>query len=170
MEYKILEKMFEGEEPSSIFEFGCANAGLIADVVKHFESVEKVGGFDLDLSDLNKAKELFPTGDFFIHNINEELKTNLLNITPIDIVFTVGTLCYQLNPRQAIKNMMALGKKIIVAEFHDENEENPRTGQDGHGRSYFYHDYMAIFKELGITPELTHIFNGKTIIKGTYAK
>lgn len=117
MEYKILEKMFEGEKPTSVFEFGCANGGLLKDLAQSFPGLV-VGGADMNQTDLERAKLLHPQhkDNFLYHNVNDLLP---IPSDSYDIVFGVGILMYVLNPQVAIEEAIRIAKKkVIFAEFH----------------------------------------------------
>lgn len=135
MKYEILESMFAGENPQSVFEVGCANGGLLEDL-----GIKIVGGIDKTTSDIEKAKILFPKckDNFFvgdIENIPWPVKDK-----QYDIVFTVGTLMYVENYLPVLKEMLRIGKKVILAE--------PTEGEvikDIHGIRY-YHEYPGEIK------------------------
>lgn len=144
MQYKILEKMFKGENPTSVFEVGCANGGFLKDL-----GVKVVGGIDKHSGDIEKSKSDFPEGEFLLQDINQLP----WNVKPYDIVFSIGTLMYIENPEPVIKEMLRIGKKVIIAE--------PLEGEsviDHHG-ARFYHDYSKF------NMELIGVENHKTIWK-----
>ena len=149
--YQIIEKMFEGEEFKSVFEVGCANGGLLRDIGG------VVGGIDRHESDLQKSKDLFPDDkDNFILRDLTDVPWPVNRI--YDIVFSVGTLMYLENPTPVIKEMMRIGRKVILAE--------PVSGEsitDHHGLRR-YHDYEKILKEFGEV-EVVGEVNNKTIFK-----
>lgn len=116
MEYQILREMFEGEEPKSVFEIGCGGAGLLKDVSDHFGC--KVGGMDISKVRMENANNVFPDVKFLIHDLNDPWP---LEDKSFDIVFSVCTLAYLLNPELAIKEMTRVGKKVIIAEYHQDN-------------------------------------------------
>ncbi len=110
--------MFQGQKPQSIFEIGCANGGLLKDLVNHYGDIP-VGGVDVSVS-IQKAKELFPK-----YSMNF-LRGDLNDPWPIpdnsyDIVFSVGVLMYMFEPLHVLREMYRITKhRIILAEYHNE--------------------------------------------------
>ena len=59
MEYKIIEVMFEGENPKSVFEMGSAAGLFLVDLQKKYGDII-VGGNDIRRLDILEAKKNFP--------------------------------------------------------------------------------------------------------------
>ena len=72
-------------------------------------------------SDLESARDKFP------YHSDKFLFQNLLEIpwmvgtNQYDIVFCVGVLMYIFEPEKVIKECLRIGKKFILAEFHNGN-------------------------------------------------
>lgn len=169
MEHKILKAMFEGEEPKSIFEVGCASGGLLKDVSDSYSGI-RAGGLDICLKDLKEARELFSENrqDFLYHNFYEPFP---IPDNEYDIVFTVGTLMYCFKPIPVLEEMMRIAKnKIIIAEFHfPDMDEYGGIGkyireedvvETGIGRNY-----EKIFNKMGVPILVGQTRLGKWIIK-----
>jgi len=167
MGYEIIDEMFTGENPKSVFEVGCSACGLMEDFYKNGV---KVGGLDIQGDDI-KMK-----GEFFVQDASDKwpLKDN-----SYDIVFSVGTLIYIDKPLKALKEMLRVGKKVILAERngHDNFEEHQLIRQKLDNddnvigeellptvyRQYL-HDYERLFKKLKVK-YLIREHDGKHIIK-----
>ena len=151
MEYKILEKMFAGEKPESVFEVGCANGGLLKDL-----GVKIVGGIDRHPGDIDKSKTLFShcAENFILQDITSfPWPINKL----YDVVFSVGTLMYIKKPVRVIEEMMKFGSKVILAE-----PVEGEISRDKHGERY-YHDYEGMLKSFRV--EILGEIGGKKIFK-----
>ena len=167
--YEIIEKMFEGENPSSIFEVGVAGGLLMK------EKPWVVGGIDINSTDILSAKLNYPQyADNFIQY--DARKPNWpIPDNSYDIVFSVGTLCLIEDPMITIKEMLRIAKdKIILAEFHNKIDKKSdlysfsfgNTGRTGFGYEHRYiRDNIRVFKELGKKAEFIGEVTGKTIIK-----
>ena len=125
MKYPILEKMFEIENPKSVFEIGCAGGPFLKELREHYGDI-LVGGMDITRSDLESAKEKFPPhiyGDmrdnFIVHNLVETPWP--IEDNKYDIVFCIGVLMYIFEPEKVIRECLRIGKKLILAEFHNGN-------------------------------------------------
>lgn len=166
MEYKygIIGEMFKGESPTSVFEVGCANGGLLADI-----GVERVGGLDINATDLNTACELFPGQEknFINHNFNEPFP---LEDNSWDIVIAVGTLMYCFHPIPLVKEMLRVAKdKVIIADYHFEDVDQygvlGKYEFEGRTEIAIARNYRELFKEIGVTVEIIQTVWGKWIIK-----
>ena len=139
--YKIIEKIFEKESPSSIFEVGCANGSLF----KEYSDQKKVGG--LDINPVMGAKIQYPEyADNFIQ-FDARKENWPIPDNSYDIVFTVGTMLLLEDPTITIREMLRIAKdKIILAEPHNEIEKI-----DGglYGPRYI-RDYIKFFKGLNM--------------------
>lgn len=165
MEYKILEKMFEGENPKSVFEIGVGGGGLLKDVSDHFGCTD-VGGIDISRVRMQNLTNTFPGKEFLVHDLNDPWP---VPDNSFDIVFSVGVLMYIFEPIPVIQEMLRVAKdKIILAEYHTEDVDEygglakiklPDRMSTGIGRNY-----IKLFETLGknITTEPCE---GKTIIK-----
>ena len=118
--HEIIEKMFEGENPKSVFEIGCAGGPFLEQLREHYGDI-RVGGMDITRSDLQSAREKFPEYDswFFMHNLVETPWT--IPDKHYDVVFCVGVLMYIFEPEKVIRECLRIGKKLILAEFHNGN-------------------------------------------------
>ena len=117
MKYPILEKMFEGESPKSVFEIGCAGGPFLQELREHYGDIE-VGGMDIMESDLNSAIDKFPEHilNFSVHNLVEVPWS--IGDNEYDVVFCIGVLMYIFEPEKVIRECLRIGKKFILAEFH----------------------------------------------------
>src|SRR3990167_5580217 len=104
MSYKVIDQIFEGEKPESIFEIGCASGKLLEYAQSLYRDI-KVGGLDISVQGLKEAKETFPkyADNFILHNINDPWP---LPDKSYYIIFSVGVLMYLFDPREALKEMM----------------------------------------------------------------
>lgn len=162
MEFKILEKMFERENPSSVFEMGSAVGGLLLDIERKYPNI-KVGGIDNHKSDHSNVKEIFKDSkDNFIlgdaWNIPWAIPDN-----SYDIVFTVGFFTViKSKPAKVIKEMMRIAKdKIILAENHGPYDGSNIAAE----RVRVTRDYKQILNSLKIRYEIVEGDEGKTIFK-----
>lgn len=170
MEFPILEKMFDGENPDSVFEIGCANGGLLADIKTKYPNL-KVAGMDISRS-IEGSKERFPeyAHCFFTGDINEPW---LVKEKSVDIVFSVGVLMYQFDPILALQEMFRVAKdKVILAEYH-----HPAISAFGQLTEPYFggnkiqmgiiRNYIPILKNLNIPMDIFVMDSGegKTIIK-----
>ena len=172
MEFKILEEAFKGEEFDSIFEIGCANGGLLADIRKEYPNAV-VGGMDISRS-IQGSKDRFPDcSDKFVQgDITEEWP---YADKSYDIVFSVGVLMYIFDPLKVIREMCRVAKKkLILIEYH--HIAVGPCGQLVQGyiegdkmQTGIIRNYMALFQILKIPMEINFIETniGKTIIKCT---
>lgn len=179
MKYEITEAIFAGQNPKSIFEVGCAGGRLFQDYydqrtrlnsskdTEYDRSRLVVGGMDIT-NDIEEARKTYPeyAQNFIYWDVN--------NVPwPIpdksyDLVFTVGTLLLIPHCIPVIKEMMRIGKKVILAEFHSDDLEKTRMETvDTLGNIYsyrFYRNYQKILGDLGIKPDITQVAD-KWIIK-----
>lgn len=118
MKYPILEKMFEGENPKSVFEIGCAGGPFLEELREHYGDIE-VGGMDIMESDLNSAIDKFPEYifNFSVHNLVEVPWE--IGDKEYDTVFCIGVLMYIFEPEKVIRECLRIGKKFVFAEFHN---------------------------------------------------
>ena len=162
MEFEIISKMLDGENPETFFEVGCGSGGL---------SDRITGGLDL-----KPGKAHFM--EWNAEKIPWPLKDNSQ-----DIVFTVGTLLLIPDPYPIIKEMLRICKdKIIIAEVQDDSksdygearnfitQEVQILDKNSKQPSNFYdsriaRDYKKVFKNLGLDYQLIDGVGGKTIFK-----
>lgn len=159
MKYEIVEKVFERENPKSIFEVGCANGSLLKDYYDTRKVI--VGG--LDINPVQNAKETFPeyANNFIQFNATQDNWP--IPDNSYDIVFTIGTLILIENPLPIIKEMLRIAKdKIILAESHSEIEKIENTGGD---RQYYRYRYIRDYKKLLPNAIITPGDSSKHIIK-----
>ena len=166
VEYKILDKMFEGEAPESVFEIGCGGAALLKDISDHFGGI-KVGGIDISKVRMENAKNIFPDTEFLIHDLNDPWP---VPDNSYDMVFSIGVMMYIFNPVPVIQEMLRVAKKgIILAEYH-----NDQLDEAGWLMKYILADqietgiirnYKKIFDKLGKEITMENFNNDKTIIK-----
>lgn len=169
---EIIIKMFKEEKPKSVFEIGCANGGLLAQLVEHFPDLV-VGGMDIMKSDLAIAKKKFPTysDNFLFHNVLEPWP---IADKSYDIVFSVGVLMYIFEAVPVIQEMFRVGKKVIIAEYHHQELDifgHMTRGYWDKGRVHtgIIRNYIEIFQSLGIPMSIRveETGLGKTILKCT---
>ena len=164
MHYEIIEKMFKGENPSSVLEVGCAVGGLMKDLCNDRGDL-RVGGFDIHAGDIKGAKELFPkyADNFFIHDAFDPWP---IPDNSYDIVFTVGFFTILERPPHtiefAIREMLRVCKdKIILAEDHNTVENTWQT--DDFCRAI--RDYQKIFDGMGLSITIEQAIFDKAVIK-----
>ena len=166
MEYKILEEMFTDENPKSVFEIGCANGGLLTDLMTKYPNLE-VGGMDVSRC-ISQCESL--RGNFYREDLNDPwpVKDN-----SYDIVFSVGVLMYMFEPLSVLREMFRVAKdKVILAEYH--HSEVDLCGQltkgyinKGKIQTGIIRDYISLLSLLKIPMSVTYQESsvGKTIIK-----
>lgn len=132
MEYKILERMFQDESPTSVFEMGTGAGGLLGDLKSKYPDL-KVAGIDNHKGDHETVKKMFPDGEF----IYQDAWNTPWNVPDkaYDIVFTVGFFTVvDRDPTPVLKEMLRIGKKIILAELTGDSkyteEDKVRVGRD----------------------------------------
>jgi SAM-dependent methyltransferase len=145
MEYKILEEMFRDETPTSVFEIGCANGGLLKDLKSHYPNIV-VGGMEISRS-IEECKKEFGADNFYKEDINDPWP---IKDKAFDIVFSVGVLMYMTEPMHVLREMLRVGKKIIIAEYH--HDEISLWGQLTNGyinkeriQTGIIRDYISLF-------------------------
>ena len=168
MEYQILERMFKGENPSSVLEIGCGSGGLLKDLTNHYPGL-KVAGIDISTVAIKEAREILPEGKF--------IQASLLDPWPLadksyDIVFSVGVLMYIFEPVFVMQEMLRVAKKVIIAEYH--HQELDLYGhltrgyfEDGKTHTGIIRNYFEVLQKAG-GPTKVGILDsglGKTIIK-----
>lgn len=178
MGYEIIDRMFEGEHPKSIFEIGVANGFLLKEYCM-VNNIPSVNGMDIKLFEgftLN-----YPEGQFFLHDVKQVPWPVPDN--SYDIVCDIGTLLLIPNPYPVIKEMLRICKdKIILAENQDEKQDDYGLAHNTQKNEYvqmeqstpqdidFYawrisRDYKKVFKKLGKTIEVIGKVSDKTIFK-----
>jgi SAM-dependent methyltransferase len=168
--HPIVTEIFKDENPSSIFEIGCASGALIEHYYNErtrltsskdteFDRTRlKLGGVDKVVSSIEQAKLNFPE---YADNF---LVWDILNTPwPIadkayDLVFTIGTLLMLPDPFPIVKEALRIGKKVVFAEFHDPDRDALGVNTSGweaplaHHR--YYRDYEKVLKQFGIKPTI----------------
>lgn len=167
MAYEIITKIFEGENPESVFEIGCASGKLMGQLTA------RKGGMDISAQGIKEAKELYPQDkDNFVFG-------NLLEPWPFpdnsfDIVFSVGVLMYIFDPKPVMREMFRVAKnKVILTEYHHEELDKygvltkPFSDAEGKIHHGIIRNYLDLLRELGIKIEVNILYTGagKTIIK-----
>lgn len=158
--HPIVEEIFKGIEPQSIFEVGCAGGMLFKDYYDSRPGL-MVGGMDITESDINQAKENYPkcAQNFFVW---DAFKTPWpLADKSYDLVFTIGTLLMIPRVKPVIAEMLRVGKKVILAEFHDPTLTKTRMEKvdnlDNYYSYRFYRNYETVLADFGIKPEITKV-------------
>lgn len=168
MKYQILEMMFKNEKPKSVFEVGVASGGLLLDIKENIEGIERFGGCDVT-RDLEESKERFPEHkeNFIYHDI---IKPWPLEDKSYDIVFCVGVLIYIVNPIPAVREMLRVGKTVIIAEPHREESDDighilrvDMTNDKSHHA--IVRNYRAFFQHFKIIYTMQDSGLGKHIFK-----
>ena len=177
MEYPTMKLMFENENPISVFEVGCANGGLLKDITLKYPNIE-VGGLDTNLSDLVRAKSLFPkyTENFILGDIRYTEIPKHYNI-----IFTCGTLMMiATNILPLIEKMRKSSRAVFIAEMHDDIQDEWGTNTDlvegdiklskdsDNGSTIntrITRNYKKVFEKLGIPFEHLGHVAGKDIFK-----
>jgi len=167
--YPVINQIFESEKPESIFEIGCASGKLLEYAQSLYGDI-KVGGLDISVQGLKEAKETFLkyAENFILHNINDPWP---IEDNSYDIVFSVSVLMYLCNPKEAIREMMRVGKKVIISEYHSEDtdewggllkyQNEEKTAFSGSG---IYRNYIKLLTDMGYKPRVK--FQGlKSIIE-----
>ena len=72
-----------------------------------------VKAFDARVENIIEARERYPTIDFHVYDVE---KSKVLELEPVDIVISFGLLYHLENPFQAIRNLFALTKKVVIIE------------------------------------------------------
>lgn len=168
MKYQIVEKVFEGENPKSIFEVGCANGMLLEDYALEHEVI--VGGLEISAPSIQNCKERFKTYKDNFYTGDAQLPF-LIPDNSFDIVYTIGTLILIPNPFPTIKEMLRIAKvKIILAEPHDEGlDEYGAYGDvpqpDNYTGIRIPRNYIKVFEKLNLPMTLEDSGLGKWIIK-----
>lgn len=171
MEYKILEEMFRGESPKSVFEIGCANGGLLKDLKDHYQGLI-VGGMETSEC-INKSVDQFGPTHFYRADINDPWP---IPDKSYDIVFSVGVLMYMFDPIPVLKEMLRVGKKVIIAEPHDPNTDlfghlSEGGLSNGKMQSGIVRNYSDLIERMNIPVSVIHYESsqGKTIFKIQHA-
>lgn len=173
MEYKILEEMFKDETPSSVFEIGCANGGLLKDLKGHYPDL-KVGGMDISKS-IEDCKKEFGTDGFHWADLNDAPWP--IPDKSYDVAFSVGVLMYMFDPLTVLREMFRISNKIIIAEYH--HAQVDLCGQltkgyieNGKIQTGIIRDYISLFKAMNVPMSLTYYESsvGKTIFKAELTK
>lgn len=169
MEYKILEKMFEGETPESVFEIGVGGGGLLKDISDSYGGL-RVGGVDISKVRMANLKNIFPNQEFLVHDLNDPWP---VPDNSYDIVFSVGVLMYIFDPIPVVKEMFRVSKhKVIITEFHHgELDQFGVLTKPFRDKTQTYHgiirNYIDVIRGAGYLGDIT-IFQsneGKSILK-----
>lgn len=167
MEYRILEEMFKDENPTSVFEIGCANGGLLKDLKSHYPNLV-VGGMDISKS-IDECKKEFGNDNFYWADLNDPWP---IADKSYDVAFSVGVLMYMFDPLSVLREMFRISNKIILAEYH--HAQVDLCGQltkgyieNGRVQTGIIRDYISLFKVMNVPMTLTYQESsiGKTIFK-----
>lgn len=164
MQFKVLEEMFKGENPESIFEIGCGGAGLLKDVSDHYGGI-RVGGIDTSKVRMENSKNLFPDIQFIVHDLNDPWP---VPDNSFDIVFSVCTLGYIFNPFPVVQEMFRVARdKVILAEYHSNNTDEYgfllKAIMPDRTETLIARDYRKLLKDKNL--QFFNSESGKTIIK-----
>ena len=152
--HPIVEAIFNGENPKSILEVGCQN-GVLLDQYANGKDIKVYG---MDIADFKKGFESQTQGKFIHQDACEKWP---MKDKSIDLVFTIGTMLLIKDPLPVLKEMLRVGKKVVLAEFHDENE---RVEEAGMYETRIFRDYNKLFSKFGITPTIEKV-EDKWVIK-----
>lgn len=99
-----------GEEFESMLDAGCGE-GLTLNILNQAVDLnsKKVKGFDFSEKSLVEARKNFPSGEFFVENIE-----NIKSKEKFDLVICLEVLEHLRNPRAALINLKSLTSKRIV--------------------------------------------------------
>jgi len=168
MEYKILEEMFMEETPSSVFEIGCANGSFLTDLKTNYPSLV-VGGMDISNS-IEVCKKQFDAMHFYREDLNDCPWP--IADKSYDIVFSIGVLMYMFEPLSILREMLRIGKRVIIAEFHSPHIDlcgqlTKGYIQNGKIQTGIIRDYLSLFKTLNMPVSVSYYEStqGKTIFK-----
>lgn len=160
MIHATIEQIFTHERPGSVFELGCAGGPFLQQVQEKFGDI-KVGGIDITKSDLFSAKQKFPKyeDNFLLHNLVETPWP--IKGDSYDIVFTVGVLMYIFEPEKVISEALRIGKKLIIAEFHNRDlDEYGGLTKITHGETVqgtgITRNYIKLLEKMGLKYEIKH--------------
>ncbi len=175
--HEVITGIFKDENPKSIFDVGCGSGILMKtyyDAICRYRQGDdyyfpenlKVGGIDILFENVERAKENFPEyADNFL--CLDATKPWPLADKSYDIVFTVGTLLCIPDPYPILKEMLRVGKKVILAEFQQDDATD--TGEaipyEIIYKYRIYRDYRKVFEKLNVPIEILETVSGKTIIK-----
>ncbi len=159
----ILEKIFENENPKSILEVGCATGILFKEFTEGKDL--KIAGIEFEEVNREAFEKNYPKGEFILHDIRNPWP---LADKSFDFVFTVGVLLFFEDPRPVLREMFRVGKKVVLAEFHNPELTEPfvdyANGIEHYTCTRIYHNYQSLLKEFGIKPTITKVLD-KWVIK-----
>ena len=158
--HPIVENIFKGENPKSILEIGCGKGILIKQFIQDQDI--KVAGLEIDPENEEEFKQNFPTGQFILHDINNPFP---FEDKEFDLVVSIGTLLLIEDAEPVLKEMLRVGKKVALAEFHDENQnEIGETSLTNVYHRRIIRNYNKLFSKFGITPTIEKV-EDKWVIK-----
>ena len=158
--HPIVEHIFKGENPKSILEIGCGKGILIKQFVQDQDI--KVAGLEIDPTNEEDFVKNFPTGQFILHDINNPFP---FKDKEFDMVVSIGTLILIENAEPVLREMLRVGKKVAIAEFHDETQDE--VGLSMKADVWFirvYRNYNKLFSKFGIIPTIEKV-EDKWVIK-----
>ena len=158
--HPIVENIFKGETPKSVLEVGCGKGILIKQFIG--EQDIKVAGLEIDQTNEEEFKQNFPNGQFVLHDITTPFP---FKDKEFDLVVSIGTLLLIKDAEPVLREMLRVGKKVAIAEFHDETQAE--VGLSLKADVYFtrmYRDYNKLFSKFGIKPTIEKV-EDKWVIK-----
>ena len=158
--HPIVENIFKGENPKSILEVGVGKGILLKQFVQDQDI--KVAGLEIDPTNEEEFRQNFPNGQFILHDINTPFP---FKDKEFDMVVSIGTLIIIEDAEPVLREMLRVGKKVALAEFHDETQDEKGVSQkvDVYFRR-MYRDYNKLFSRFGIIPTIEKV-EDKWVIK-----
>ena len=157
MKNEILNKMFEGITPKSIFEVGYSDGVLLEDIGNHLGNV-LLGGIEINEKDATAADKRLKKWERTLFKGDARSVPWPIPEKTFDVAFTVGLLMYVRNPLSVIQEMLHVARaRVVLAEpiyTESGNIVDTATGIpfDSYGER-FNHDYLAQMTGAGIVPE-----------------
>ena len=158
--HPIVEHIFKGENPKSVLEVGCGKGILIKQFIEDKDI--RVAGLEIDPTNEEEFRQNFPNGQFILHDITTPFP---FKDKEFDLVVSIGTLIVIEDAEPVLREMLRVGKKVALAEFHDETQDEKGVSMkvDGYFRR-MYRDYNKLFSKFGITPTIEKV-EDKWVIK-----
>lgn len=167
MKDEILNTIFEGLKPESVFEVGCSDGALLEQIGTHYGDI-RLGGIEKDREAVEKAANRLQKWKPELYH--GDVRNLIWPMEPksFDIVFTLGLLMYVQKPLAVIQEMLHLKKEtvIFVEPIYTESGiiNDPNTGLPLDSYGYrFNHDYIAELKSGGIQLKNRKFFKDKII-------
>ena len=158
--HPIVENIFKGEDFKSILEVGCGKGILIKQFIEDKDI--RVVGLEIDPENEEDFKKNFPQGQFILHDINNPFP---FKDKEFDLVVSIGTLILIENVEPVLREMLRVGKKVALAELHDETQDERGVSMKVDPHFIRMHrDYNKLFSKFGITPTIEKV-EDKWVIK-----